>query len=148
MKASNAAIDIIKRFEGCRYNPYRDAGGLWTVGYGHLIGDGKSLPSILDKRFTQAEVDGLLLQDIARIERGVDMCITVPVTQNQFDACVCWAFNLGVESFKKYVAPCINGGDDPKEVVAEMVKFHFVGHTSLDGLVERREAEKELFLKD
>jgi len=45
MRASQNAIDLIKRFEGCRYNPYRDSVGLWTVGYGHLIGDGKSLPS-------------------------------------------------------------------------------------------------------
>ena len=148
MKASQNAVNLIKRFEGCRFSPYRDAGGLWTIGYGHLIGDGKSLPANINRNFTEEEINALLIEDVARFERGLNMCLVVPVTQNQFDACISWVFNLGLAEFKKYIAPCINGGDDPEEIVAEMVKFHFVGKTSLKGLVDRREAEKELFLKD
>jgi len=148
MKASENAIEIIKRFEGCMYHPYRDAVGLWTVGYGHLIGDGKSLPAGFNRTFEQAEIDALLLEDIARFERELNMCLVVPITQNQFDACISWAFNLGIPEFKKYIAPMINGDDDPEEVAQEMVKYHFAGKNSLNGLVERRQEEAQLYLKD
>ena len=36
--------NMIIDHEGIRYSPYKDSLGLWTVGVGHLIGDGKSLP--------------------------------------------------------------------------------------------------------
>jgi len=148
MKASENAVNLIKRFEGCRRSPYRDAGGLWTIGYGHLIGDGKSLPANINRDFTEEEINALLIEDIARFERGLNMCLVVPLTQNQFDACISWVFNLGIAEFKKYIAPMINGDDDPEEVVAEMIKFDHVGTKELTGLKARREAEKELYLKD
>ena len=60
MKISNAGIELIKRFEGVRNRPYRDCIGLWTIGVGHLIGDGKSLPESWNKVFTKEEIDAIL----------------------------------------------------------------------------------------
>ena len=51
--------DMIIRHEGKRNEPYKDSLGLWTVGIGHLIGDGKSLPDKWNRRFTDDEVMAL-----------------------------------------------------------------------------------------
>lgn len=147
MNASQNAINIIKRFEGCRYNPYRDLRGLWTVGYGHLIGDGRTLPSEFARTFTQAEVDALLNDDITKFERGVDLLVTVPLTQNQFDALVSFSFNLGLGTLKQStLLKKLNTGDTDG-AAAEILKFHFAGPKSIPGLVARRQAEHDLFIE-
>ena len=58
--------DIIKRHEGVRYRPYKDSLGLWTVGVGHLIGDGRSLPPEMNREFTPQEVDTMFEQDYSK----------------------------------------------------------------------------------
>lgn len=56
---------MVIRHEGIRTKPYKDSVGLWTVGVGHLIGDGKSLPPEWDREFSQQEVMNLFEQDFA-----------------------------------------------------------------------------------
>jgi lysozyme len=56
-------MDMIKQHEGVRTKPYKDSLGLWTVGVGHLIGDGKSLPPEWNREFSMGEVDSLFAQD-------------------------------------------------------------------------------------
>jgi len=60
VKVSDKGIKLIKHHEGVRSKPYRCPAGLWTVGVGHLIGDGKSLPESWNKTFTQEEINGIL----------------------------------------------------------------------------------------
>ena len=56
---------MVKRHEGVRNKPYKDSLGLWTVGVGHLIGDGKSLPKEWDRTFSDKEVNDLFEGDFA-----------------------------------------------------------------------------------
>ena len=87
MRVSERGIRLIKHHEGVRNRPYRCAAGLFTVGVGHLIGDGKSLPDSWNRTFTQEEIDGLLKSDLRRFERGVlKMLPNVPLRQCEFDA--------------------------------------------------------------
>ena len=57
------AKEMTKRHEGVRYEPYKDSLGLWTVGVGHLIGDGKSLPPEWNRTFSEKEVMDLYDKD-------------------------------------------------------------------------------------
>ena len=52
MNVSKAGIALIKHHEGVRNRPYRCPANLFTVGVGHLIGDGKSLPESWNRTFT------------------------------------------------------------------------------------------------
>jgi lysozyme len=61
----DAVKQMIMRHEGLRTRPYKDSLGLWTVGVGHLIGDGKSLPADMNREFSQKEVMDLFEQDFA-----------------------------------------------------------------------------------
>lgn len=64
---ANMSDDEIKkmiiRHEGIRTKPYKDSLGLWTVGVGHLIGDGKSLPPEWNREFSNEEVMALFDKD-------------------------------------------------------------------------------------
>ncbi len=62
MKVSKEGLELIKKHEGCRLEPYKDPIGLYTVGYGHLIGDGKTLPIEWFRRFTKEEVKAPVLE--------------------------------------------------------------------------------------
>jgi len=61
----DAVKQMIIRHEGLRTRPYKDSLGLWTVGVGHLIGDGKSLPADMNREFSQKEVMDMFEQDFA-----------------------------------------------------------------------------------
>jgi len=56
---------MIIRHEGKRNRPYQDSLGLWTVGIGHLIGDGKSLPPEMNREFSDEEVMAMFEKDYA-----------------------------------------------------------------------------------
>ena len=148
MRASINGINLIKQFEGCRYSPYRDSIGLWTVGYGHLIGDGKSLPSGDNRVFTQKEIDDFLVNDLVHVESGISVLIRVPITQNQFDALCSFCYNLGVGTLQKSTLLKDINSSLWDAAANDILKFHFAGGVSLPGLVKRRQAEHDLFIKE
>ena len=97
MNVSERGIKLIKHHEGVRNRPYRCPAGLWTVGVGHLIGDGKSLPESWNRLFTKEEIDGILKRDLRRFELGVHkMLPNMSLRQSEFDALVSFCFNLGL----------------------------------------------------
>ena len=148
MKISQNGIDLIKRFEGCRFNPYRDSIGLWTIGYGHLIGDGKSLPSGFNRVFTQKEIDDFLVNDLLHVESGISVLIRVPITQNQFDALCSFCYNLGVGTLQKSTLLKDLNASLWDAAANDILKFHFAGGVSIPGLIKRRQAEHDLFIKE
>ena len=147
MKVSQKAIILIKHHEGVRNKPYRCPAGLWTVGVGHLIGDGKSLPADWNRTFTNEEIDALLKRDLSRFELGVcKMLPSVQLKQCEFDALVSFSFNLGLGTFQRStIRQAIIRGD--KEAAMEsLVKYCKAGGKILKGLQNRRLDEKRLFL--
>ena len=54
---------MIMEHEGVRHTPYQDSLGLWTVGVGHLIGDGKTLPDSMNRTFSGDEVNAMFDED-------------------------------------------------------------------------------------
>ena len=146
MNVSSRGIQLIKHHEGVRNRPYRCPAGLWTVGVGHLIGDGKSLPKSWNKTFTAEEIDALLKRDLRGFERGVlKMLPNVPLRQCEFDSLCSFAFNLGLGTFQRSgVRQALLRGD--KEGAMEsLVKYCKAGGKILKGLQNRRLDEKALF---
>lgn len=63
-------IEMLRHEEGVRYKPYKDHLGYWTIGVGHLIDPSKGAKWI-EGPLTDAQVDALLDEDIAKVERGL-----------------------------------------------------------------------------
>jgi lysozyme len=148
MKISDNGINLIKRFEGVRYKPYRCPAGLWTVGVGHLIGDGKQLPDSYNKTFTEREVDDILRKDLARFERGVTMLFPVSYkfTQGMFDALCSFAFNGGVGLLQRSSVRSALLRNDKNMAGKALLRYNRGGGRILPGLVKRREAEYKLLM--
>jgi lysozyme len=146
VKVSKAAIALIKHHEGVRSRPYRCPANLWTVGVGHLIGDGKSLPDSWNRTFTEAEIDGILKSDLRRFELGVHkMLPNVPLRQHEFDAIISFCFNLGLGCFQRSTLRQALLRGDKKAAMESLVKYCRAGGKILRGLQIRRLDEKALF---
>ena len=146
MNVSERGIKLIKHHEGVRNRPYRCPAGLWTVGVGHLIGDGKSLPKSWDRLFTKDEIDGILKRDLRRFELGVrKMLPNVPLRQSEFDALVSFCFNLGLGCFQRSTIRQALLRGDKKTAMESLLKYCRAGGKILRGLQIRRLDEKALF---
>ena len=146
MKISNAGIELIKRFEGVRSRPYRDCIGLWTVGVGHLIRDGKSLPESWNKVFTKEEIDALLIQDLSRFERGITLQLPMPLKQCEYDALCSFTFNLGLGTLQRSTIRQALLRNDKKLAAEKILKYCYAGGKVVKGLQLRRQAEYKMFL--
>ena len=146
MNVSKAAIALIKHHEGVRSRPYRCPANLWTVGVGHLIGDGKSLPDSWNRTFLQEEIDELLKSDLRRFELGVHkMLPNVPLRQHEFDSIISFCFNLGLGCFQRSTLRQALLRGDKKAAMESLVKYCRAGGKILRGLQIRRLDEKALF---
>ncbi len=95
LKLSPAGYALLQHFEqgpkgGAALTPYRCSSGVWTNGWGNTIGVTAKTPAI-----TRAQADKDLARNVAQFERDVNELVKVPLTQGQFDALVCFAFNTG-----------------------------------------------------
>jgi lysozyme len=146
VNVSKAAIALIKHHEGVRNRPYRCPANLWTVGVGHLIGDGKHLPDSWNRTFSQEEIDGILKSDLRCFELGVHkMLPNVPLRQHEFDALVSFCFNLGLGCFQRSTLRQALLRGDKKAAMESLVKYCRAGGKILRGLQIRRLDEKALF---
>lgn len=146
MNVSKAGIALIKHHEGVRSRPYRCPANLWTVGVGHLIGDGKLLPDSYNRTFTKEEIDALLVRDLSRFERGISkMLPNVLLRQCEFDCLVSFAFNLGLGAFQRSTLRQALLRGDKTQAMASLLKYCRGGGKILKGLQTRRLDEKALF---
>lgn len=142
MKISDNGLALIKKFEGCSLTAYADVGGVWTVGWG------QTGPDITEGlTITQTQADAWLEKTVNRFADGVSECLKVAVTQNQFDALVSLAYNIGLAAFKSStLLKLLNDRADVSVVASEFIKWNKVNGKPIEGLSRRREAERQLFL--
>lgn len=140
-KLSLAGLSLIRQHEGLRLEAYKCPGDVWTIGYGHTL-DVKE-----GDKITESQAIKLLLQDVERAEMAVNRLVLVELNQNQFDALVSLAFNIGAGAFKRStLLKRLNEGNY-LAAAAEFKKWRKGGGKVLPGLVKRRKEESELFLK-
>jgi lysozyme len=143
MKISDAGIALIKEFEGVRLEAYPDpATGAdpWTIGVGHT-GPDVHRGLVID----EARVDELLRADLDKFERCVSVAVN-DIPQNQFDACVALAFNIGCRAFSSSTLARKLASGDASGAADEFLKWDMAAGHHMAGLTRRRRAERALFL--
>lgn len=143
-KINQAGLELIKHFEGCKLTAYQDIVGVWTVGFGHTGHD--VYPGLT---ITQEQADNLLKQDLSKFETQVEAAVAspVPLTDNAFAALVSFSYNLGINALIKSSLLRLLKAGGPLAAAPEFLKWSHAGGVLVPGLLKRREAEKELFLK-
>lgn len=137
MKISENGLKLIEQFEGLRLTAYKASrrDKYYTIGYGHYGADVKQGMTI-----TEAQAEAYLRQDVAEAEAAVNKYSGYGWNQNQFDALVSFAYNVGnIDGLTN------NGKRSVAEISAKLPEYVYSGGVKLEGLVRRRAAEKALF---
>lgn len=140
MRASGACRALIREFEDCRLQAYRCPAGIPTIGVGHTRG------VKMGDRCTVQEADVWLTEDLQDAEAAVNTLVKAPITQEQFDALVSFAFNLGQTALAESTLLILLNKRSYKAAAEQFDRWVHSGGKKLAGLVRRRAAEKALFL--
>jgi lysozyme len=154
-RTSPAGLAFIREQEGVRLQPYEDSAGRLTIGVGHLL-----TPQELESGeilagsqwvqwrngITEEQADQILAGDLRATEDGVNLAIgNAQVTQNQFDALVSLAYNIGVNAFAHSTLCRLVVQGQMDEAAKAFSQWRYSGGNIVPGLVARREREAELF---
>lgn len=146
LKSSPRLIDFVCGWEKFAAKPYRDQGGLWTWGYGHLQKKGEALPV----RINEQEGARLMAIDLMAAEKAVRTGAKVKLTQQQFDALVSLAFNCEAAVLGSTLMGLLNQGwvEKAAEQFARWNKVRVNGILTVStGLTKRRAAEQRIFVE-
>ena len=139
MQLSKTGIELLKHFEGCELKAYQDSVGVWTIGYGHTKGIYEGL------EITQSEAEKMLQDELPEYEGYVTDKVVPMLQQHEYDALVCWVYNLGPTNLSSStMLKKLNAGEF-KEVPFQMKRWDKAGGQPLLGLTRRRNAEALLF---
>ena len=130
----SAGLALIKKFEGCRLGAYQDAAGVWTIGYGHTAGTEEGMT------ITQDQAEEYLREDCQRFADAVD-ALGRNFDDNQRDALISFAFNLGEDNLKKVTV----NNRSCEDIAKAMPLYCNACGKKLQGLVDRRNEEVNLF---
>jgi GH24 family phage-related lysozyme (muramidase) len=145
MKLTSEGLALIKQFEGFRSRAYRDAGGVWTIGFGHTSMAGKPVvtPTL---NVTLEEASEILRSDVGLFAEGVGDAVKVPLSDAQFSALVSFAYNVGLRNFKSSRVLVAVNRKEFATVPRLLGLWNKAGGRVLPGLVKRRAAEAAMFL--
>ena len=139
LQLSKTGIELLKHFEGCELKAYQDSVGVWTIGYGHTKGIYEGL------EITQSEAEKMLQDELPEYEGYITDKVVPMLQQHEYDALVCWVYNLGPTNLSSStMLKKLNAGEF-KEVPFQMKRWDKAGGQPLLGLTRRRNAEALLF---
>lgn len=150
---SQSGVMLVKKFEGLHkktaegdVRAYRCPAGRWTIGWGHTRGVKSGM------RATVAQCESFLQEDLNEAGAIVNRHVSVPLTQQQFDALASFVFNLGAGNFQSStLLRKLNQGlyEEIPEQIMRWNKARVEGELQpLKGLTRRRTAEAALFAMD
>lgn len=151
-KIGKAGKELIKQFESCKLVAYNATieeklKGIFTIGYGCTsFFDGKKVQN--GDQITQEEADELLDKKLYEFEGYVNHYITSAINQSQFDALCSLCFNIGPGEFRKSNVRLFTNQMKFELAADSFDIFVYQNSIKIAGLVKRREAEKELFMRD
>ncbi len=144
-RVSQAGVDLIHSFESCRLAAYPDPGSVdgkpWTIGWGST-GPGIAKGVV----WTQKQADDRFAADLGRFEKAVALMAPV-TTQNQFDALVSFAYNVGLNALNDSTLLRLHKRGDYAGAKDQFARWNKNDGKVMNGLTRRRAAEAALYGK-
>jgi len=144
MKTSERGIDLLKILEegkGFSGKSYICPAGKRTIGYGHVILPGETIIEPI----TEDEAEYILEKDVKIAEDAVNKYVKIKLTQNQFDALVCFVFNVGRTNFKTSTLLKFINSELWEKIPTQFMRWVYHDKTKLKGLENRRKIEIRLW---
>lgn len=145
MKVNKATIDLIKHEEGLKLTAYQCPAKVWTIGYGstfYVNGSKVKQGDII----TQVEAELILSTVVSSFADQVSKVVKSKLTENQFGSLVSFAYNVGIGAFTgSTLLKKVNANPNDQSIGIEFARWNKAGGKVLQGLINRRKAEKELY---
>lgn len=132
--------DFVAQWEGFRSVAYRDVAGIWTIGYGFTEGVRKGDKINLD------DAKRRLRETLQKFEDAVLSATTVSLNENELTALTSFAYNVGVSAYKKSTLRRLLNEGQRLAAAEQFLRWNKAGGQVIQGLTNRREAERKLFL--
>lgn len=147
-KLSNDGMQLLKELEGFRSKPYLDGAKVPTIGYGSTYYKNGTRVTMNDVAISQFEATELLEDLLVHYVRTIDCYTRDDIKQHEFDALVCFAYNVGDGAFKKStLLKKVNANATQAVITAEFLKWINVSGKPNQGLKNRRLKEIALYFK-
>jgi len=146
MILDNKGYLFITKHEGLSLKPYLCPAKIPTIGYGNTYySDGKRV-TLLDKDITKQEAFEMFKEIANRFAKRVDTLVTSNINQNQFNALVSFAYNVGTGNFSSStLLKKINKNPNDLTLKAEFLRWNKAGGKVINGLTNRRNEEADLY---
>jgi lysozyme len=153
-KASQRIKDYIKGFEGFSLKPYLDSVKVATIGWGSTMYPNGMRVSMKDPVITTERAQQIFDWHLSLFEHDVNSLIISNVSQNQFDALLSFAYNVGTDIDQDSIAEGlgdstllrkVNINPNDPSIEKEFLKWSKAGGQVLNGLLKRRQAEANIY---
>ena len=137
MKLDDKGYKALHDREGLRLKPYLDTRGIPTIAMGNTFYENGKKVTMLDKPITKIEAERLGKVIADKFAFQVDKLLTSKVNQNQFNALVSIAYNIGINGFRtsSFLKLVNKNPNDPK------IKESIMLWTKNKELIGRRKSE-------
>jgi lysozyme len=146
MILDNKGYLFITKHEGLSLKPYLCPAKIPTIGYGNTYYlDGKRV-TLLDKEITKQQAFEMFKEIANRFGKRVDELVTSNINQNQFNALVSFAYNVGTGNFSSStLLKKVNKNPNDLTLKAEFLRWNKAGGKVINGLTNRRNEEADLY---
>jgi lysozyme len=146
MRLSQNGLTLIKKFEGFRSHPYLCSAGIPTIGYGSTYYENGVRVKLSDSPISEEWAEELLKKNVVHYDVAVNSLTRDDITQNQYDALVSFAYNVGVTNFKNStLLKRVNANPKDPNITNQFMKWIRAGGRVIKGLILRRREEVQLY---
>ncbi len=146
MKLNVTGYRLIQDFEGLKLKPYLCSAGVPTIGYGSTFYENGTKVKITDPQITKERAEQLFQIVADDFAKKVLPLIKKPVTQNQFNALVSFAFNVGIGALgRSTLLRLVNINPNDGNIAKQFLKWNMAGGKVVQGLTNRRIKESSLY---
>jgi lysozyme len=146
MKLDLNGYNLIKTFEGLSLKPYLCSAGVPTIGYGNTFYTNGIMVTIKDAPITKENADEMLKVIADSFALKVSKIVPNNLTQNQFNALVSFAFNLGVQALtNSTLLRLVKINPNDANIAKQFLRWNIAGGKVVDGLTKRRIKESALY---
>jgi len=145
MKLSKKGIDLIKELEGLKLQSYKCSAGIWTIGLGNTFyEDGRKVQA--NENISKSRAYDLFSLISPTFENAINKNVKSKITQNQFDALFCFAYNIGVRAFRdSTLLKLVNINPKDGNIAKQFLRWNKIKGVESKGLTNRRIKESALY---